>query len=42
MRDNKFATKDGFVNIISFGETNRIAYKNQIKFDSYGCPPLKL
>ena len=39
MRDNKFNTTSGIVNLHPTKGTHWVMYKNQNYFDSYGCPP---
>ena len=39
MRDDKFTTPSGIVNLFPTKGTHWVIYTNQNYFDSYGCPP---
>ena len=39
MRDDKFTTPSGIVNLHPTKGTHWVMYTNQNSFDSYGCPP---
>ena len=39
MRDDKFTTDSGIVNLHPSVGTHWVMYTNQNYFDSYGCPP---
>ena len=39
MRDDKFITTSGIVNLHPTKETHWVMFTNQNYFDSYGCPP---
>ena len=39
MRDDKFTTSSGIVNLHPSVGTNWVMYTNKNYFDSYGCPP---
>ena len=39
MRDDKFTTTSGIVNLHSTNETHWVMFVNMFYFDSYGCPP---
>ena len=39
MRDDKFTTPSGIVNLLPPKGTHWVMFVNEFKFDSYGCPP---
>ena len=39
MRDDKFTTPSGLVNLHPIKGTHWVMFSNQNYFDSYGCPP---
>ena len=39
MRDDKFTTPSGIVNLYPTKETHWVMFVNEYFFDSYGCPP---
>ena len=39
MRDDKFTTTSGIVNLHPFKGTHWVMFVNEFYFDSYGCPP---
>ena len=41
MRDRKFTTTAGIVNLHPTKGTHWVMFSNQIYFDSFGCPPPK-